>query len=181
MNANSITPSIPIIFPTGSRYPAIRFSSVASPTYTFPSTQRNRPAGAATITALPRTYTVRSSKERTMTFPICGVRYGGNSRTKDDGFPLRSVDDKSFETTRVTITEVTTKTVRISADKSEPNADADPMKNIEINAISVGNLPLQGIKEFVRIAISLSLSESIILHPVTPTELQPSPMHMRSA
>ena len=116
-----------------------------------------------------------------MTFPICGVRYGGNSRTKDDGFPLRSVDDRSFETTRVTITEVTTKTVRISADKSEPNADADPMKNIEINAISVGNLPLQGIKEFVRIAISLSLSESIILHPVTPTELQPSPMHMRSA
>jgi hypothetical protein len=41
-----------------------------------------------------------------------------------------------------------------------------------------GSRPLQGIKLFVMIAISLSLGESIILAPVTPTAPQPIPMHM---
>ena len=38
------------------------------------------------------------------------------------------------------------------------------MKNIVDIAIKVGNLPLQGTKLFVSIAINLSLGESIILH-----------------
>ena len=37
---------------------------------------------------------------------------------------------------------------------------------------------LHGTKLFVKIAISLSRGESIILHPVTPQALQPKPMHM---
>ena len=36
-----------------------------------------------------------------------------------------------------------------------------------------GNLPLQGDSEFVMIATKRSRGESIILHPVTPTALQP--------
>ena len=51
-----------------------------------------------------------------------------------------------------------------------------PTKNIVIIDISIGNLPLQGIKEFVIIAISLSRGESIILHPVTPQALHPIPI-----
>ena len=41
-----------------------------------------------------------------------------------------------------------------------------------------GNLPLQGIKTFVSMAMSRSLGESIILHPVTPAALHPSPIAM---
>ena len=51
-------------------------------------------------------------------------------------------------------------------------------KNRVITAISVGNLPLQGMKLFVAIAIRRSLFEPIILHHVTPTQLQPSPIHI---
>ena len=47
--------------------------------------------------------------------------------------------------------------------------------------IKVGNFPLQGINIFVIIAIILSLFESIILAPVTPTALQPIPIHIVSA
>ena len=52
------------------------------------------------------------------------------------------------------------------------------VKNIVDIAINVGNLPLQGIKVFVSIAINLSLGESIILHPITPHALHPNPMHI---
>ena len=50
-----------------------------------------------------------------------------------------------------------------------------------LSVISKGNLPLQGTKAFVSIAISFSLGESIILHPTTPAALQPNPMHIVSA
>ena len=51
---------------------------------------------------------------------------------------------------------------------------------IKIVAMDIknGNLPLQGTKLFVKIAISLSLGESIILQPTTPAALQPKPMHI---
>ena len=47
-----------------------------------------------------------------------------------------------------------------------------------IIAIRVGNLPLQGTKLFVNIAINRSRGESIILQPITPQALHPNPMHM---
>ena len=50
-----------------------------------------------------------------------------------------------------------------------------------MRAISVGNLPLQGTKLFVKMATSRSRGESIIRHPVMPAALQPNPMHMVSA
>ena len=52
---------------------------------------------------------------------------------------------------------------------------------MEITAVNMGNLPLQGTKLLVSMAISLSLGDSIILHPMTPAALQPKPMHMVSA
>ena len=54
-------------------------------------------------------------------------------------------------------------------------------KNIEISAMRVGNLPLQGTSEFVKIAINRSRGEWIMRQPTTPAALQPKPMHMVSA
>lgn len=56
------------------------------------------------------------------------------------------------------------------------NTQALPEKNIVISEISIGNLPLQGIKLFVTVAISLSLGDSIMRQPVTPQALQPIPI-----
>ncbi len=70
-------------------------------------------------------------------------------------------------------TEKAMKEVRIA----EPSTD-ESVKNIAMSAIIAGSRPLQGMKLFVMIATSLSLGESIILAPVTPTAPQPIPMHM---
>lgn len=53
-----------------------------------------------------------------------------------------------------------------------------PATKIVAIEIKKGNLPLQGTKLFVKIAINLSRGESIILHPTTPAALQPNPIHM---
>ena len=54
-----------------------------------------------------------------------------------------------------------------------------PVDKLPINIIDTvikrGNLPLQGTKLLVKIAINFSLGESIILHPTTPHALQPKP------
>ena len=52
------------------------------------------------------------------------------------------------------------------------------MKNIPIMQIMAGNLPLQGMKTLVKIAKIRIFLDSIILAPVTPTALHPSPMHI---
>ena len=57
----------------------------------------------------------------------------------------------------------------------------NPTKKIVIIAIIIGNLPLHGTNEFVRIEINFSLGESIILQPVTPALLQPNPIHIVNA
>ena len=66
---------------------------------------------------------------------------------------------------------------KIAARKEDPPPDT-PIKNIVITDISIGNLPLQGTKLFVIIAIRRSRGESIILHPVIPAALHPNPIHM---
>ena len=53
-----------------------------------------------------------------------------------------------------------------------------PAKNIVIIAIKVGKRPLHGTKLLVIMAMSLSLGESIILHPTIPAALHPNPMHI---
>ena len=71
--------------------------------------------------------------------------------------------------------------VKINAELIELSAVKDsPMKNIPIIEIRSGKRPLQGTKLFVNIAISLSLGESIMRHPIIPQALQPNPMHIVS-
>ena len=141
--------------------------------------QITNPAGAATLIALPRTNKVLSNIDLTITLPICGFLYGGISKTNDDGIPLRMVLDKILDTKRVTIMANTNTPVRIILDFKLLNVPT--AKNMVMMAISPGNLPLHGTNALVRIAISLSLGESIILHPTTPHALQPRPMHIERA
>ena len=70
--------------------------------------------------------------------------------------------------------------VSIRADNREPAAlPWTPVrKNRVIRVNKVGKRPLHGTREFVKIAISLSLGESMIRHPITPAALQPNPMAM---
>ena len=54
------------------------------------------------------------------------------------------------------------------------------IKNAVNSSSNPPNFPLQGIMLFVSTAMSFSRGDSIIRQPVTPTALQPSPMHMVS-
>lgn len=96
--------------------------------------------------------------------------------------PFNTVLESSQEEKRVAATPSKIKPVRIPAvvkeDKTGFLALPVPMKNSVISIKSVGNLPLQGTNEFVSIAISRSLGESIIRHPTTPAALQPMPIAM---
>lgn len=74
INANKMTPSIPIILAGISRKPEKYDSSVISLIFQFASTQRRIPAGAAVKTARPNTNIVLSKTERIITLPICGLR-----------------------------------------------------------------------------------------------------------
>ena len=51
--------------------------------------------------ALDSTNKVLSRTDRSMTLPNLGRRYGGSSRTKEDGNPLSSVHDRILETKNV--------------------------------------------------------------------------------
>ncbi len=95
---------------------------------------------------------------------------------------MRTVLDRIQDIKIVTITPSIIAASNINADVTERiNLGADAVKNIVIIDINVGNLPLQGTKTLVRIAINLSRGESIIRQPVTPAALQPKPMHIVSA
>ena len=176
IKARRITPSSPMNFANGSRNAAQRLSRLSPPAWIFAIHQIIIPAGAATQTALPRTKTVLSKTERTITCPKRGVRYGGSSRAKLEGIPFKKVFERNF----VTATPKTITLRRMRADKAVLAAlKAIPaVKNIVIMLISAGKRPLQGTKLFVRIAMSRSLGESIIRQPTTPQALQPNPMHM---
>ena len=58
------------------------------------------------------------------------------------------------------------------------NDEGKVTKKVDANVNINGNLPLQGTKVLVRIAINLSLLESIIRVPITPVALQPKPIHI---
>ena len=94
----------------------------------------------------------------------------------DDGVPLSIVFDSTKEAKSVKKTPKTIVPKRAAPDNAEPQIPFTVTKNIEIIAIIVGNLPLQGMKAFVRTAIRRSLGESITRQPVTPQALQPSPI-----
>lgn len=67
-----------------------------------------------------------------------------------------------------------TKTTKVDISEAlKPEAKL-PINIIDI-VIKNGNLPLQGTKLLVKIAINFSRGESIILQPITPAALQPNP------
>ena len=100
---------------------------------------------------------------------------------KEDGIPLRRVMDSSFVAAKVAATLMIIISVRTAAESSDESAPPPIMKNIDITDMSIGNLPLQGIKLLVRTASSLSRGESIMRQPTTPAALQPKPIHIVSA
>ena len=104
---------------------------------------------------------------------------------KEEGTPFKIVAERSREAKKVMatpkrITQVS-KTASSRACNIRESEGKAVAKKIVSTARIVGKRPLQGTKLLVRIAISRSLGESIILHPVTPTALQPKPMSMVSA
>lgn len=101
IKAINITPSSPIIFANGSKNVETYVKMLASPTVIFAINHIIKPAGAATAAALPKTNSVRSKIERTITFPTCGFLYGGNSRVYEEGTPFKIVFDNIFVTAKV--------------------------------------------------------------------------------
>lgn len=126
-----------------------------------------------------RTNNVLSNKDLTKILPICGFLYGGSSNIKDEGRPFNIVLDSILDMIKV-------KKIPINIIPSTTIVDMNvvnfpftvPAMNIAEIVIKNGKRPLQGTNAFVRIAISFSLGESIILVPTTPAALQPNPMHM---
>ena len=91
-NAKRIAPFIPSHAPTGSST-CESFASAGRPSSAiFPSSHRSKPRRCwPRPAALPSTKRLLSRSERTITFPICGLRNGGSSSVKWDGAPLRTV------------------------------------------------------------------------------------------
>ena len=173
MNASRITPSIPNTRAAGSKNAVMCDRIAVFPICTLASSQMSTPAGAATAAALARTNSVRSRTLRTITRPICGMRYGGSSSANDTASPRKTVAERMRDTSSVKPTLAAMTPVSSSA----PPA-ALPAKNTEHRKISSGNRPLHGAKLLVRMAISRSRGESMMRQPVTPQALHPKPMHM---
>lgn len=98
---------------------------------------------------------------------------------KEEGIPFNTVMERTLETAKVMHTPRTMNRVRSRADSMESKAPPDtPTKNMEIMAMRVGNLPLQGTKLLVIMAMSRSLGESMMRQPTMPAALHPNPIHM---
>ena len=110
INAISIIPSNPIILANGSKKSAQRISKLISSKYMFAINQIIAPAGAAIAIALPKTNIVLSNIDRIITLKICGLRYEGISRIKEEGMPFSAVIDNILVTKTVKITLIKTQT-----------------------------------------------------------------------
>lgn len=85
IKANRIVPSSPIAFAKGSSRPEQYCSNVRLPMFIFANSQIISPAGAAMLTALPRTNKVLSNTDLTMILPMSGRLKGGSSSVNDEG------------------------------------------------------------------------------------------------
>ena len=176
--ASNMTPSIPISSPSGSSVFAANRNSDVSPTERFAASQISIPAGAATTAALPSTKIVRSNTDRISIRPICGLRNGGNSIVNALGMPRSTVEESTFVAVKVNSREIPKIPVNIKADKT---VFCSPAKSMETIAASIGNRPLQGVRQLVKTESSRSLDESMILQPTTPAALHPRPIQQVSA
>ena len=109
MKAISITPSSPKILPIGSKNCDAAVSSEIPPTVILLISHIISPAGTAAIIARESTNSVRSKTDRTITFIICGRRYGGNSSEKEEETPRSKVLESSVDTKNVIKTLSSTK------------------------------------------------------------------------
>ena len=110
-----------------------------------------------------------------------GRRYGGSSRVNAVGWPFRTVRESAQETISVKNTPTSTTPTTVPAAANEATAGGtDAATKTVASMMSVGNRPLQGTKLLVRIAISRSRGESMILVEMIPAALQPNPMAMES-
>lgn len=140
------------------------------------------PQGMADIIALDNTKIVLLIIELYRIFNTWGFLYGGNSKTKFEEEPFNIVFDKIFEVINVSI--IPSRTIKhtiIVAMRLDFNVWPDikePLKNIVAIVIKKGKRPLHGTKLFVKIAISRSRFELIILVPMTPAALHPNPIHI---
>ena len=149
--------------------------------YTFESRYIISPIGAATDTARSSTATTLDVTEWNTDLKNSGLRYGGNSIVNEDFSPLRIVFDRSAVTGKVMSIPKSTNKNTIRLTKNDGLFPDTIMKATLHILASIGSLPLQGIKLFVRMARIRSLFESIILDPEIPTALHPSPIHIVSA
>ena len=147
---------------------------------TFDIIHITTPAGKATTTARFKTNNILPKIELIIILNTSGLRYAGNSKTNDELSPFKMVIDKIFDTNKVIIIPSKIKDVSIRALIKGEKIELPTKKALDSD-IKIGNLPLQGTKQFVKIAINLSLFESIILAPVTPTALHPNPIHIVNA
>ena len=179
INAAKMYPSNPRAWAKGFKKFAIIDSKLSPLIPIFEKSQIMRPAGSATLIALPRTNKVLSKIERINILPNWGFLYGGSSSTNEDGIPFSIVLESILEINKAQkIPKIMTNiTARVETTEA-PIPCIVPAINILEIEIRNGNLPLQGTKLLVSIAINFSLGEFIILQPVTPALLQPKPMHM---
>ena len=131
---------------------------------------------------LSKTKIVLSKILRIITLIIWGLRYGGSSRMKELGVSGRRNLDKILETIKVImIPRIIINIKKKAFNKDEVKVLVSGIKNMEIRAIRRGKRPLQGIKALVIMAIKRSFLVSMIRQPVTPTALQPKPIHIVKA
>ena len=131
---------------------------------------------------LSKTKIVLSKILRIITLIIWGLRYGGSSRMKELGVSGRRNLDKILETIKVImIPRIIINIKKKAFNKDEVKVLVSGIKNMEIRAIRRGNRPLQGITALVIMAIKRSFLVSMIRQPVTPTALQPKPIHIVKA
>ena len=116
-----------------------------------------------------------------MTCPTRGLRKGGSSRAKEEGRPFKTVADSRREHASVPATprtSVPSSSAAPSTEESRP--ERPPTKYRVMRAMRVGNLPLQGTREEVKMAMSRSLGLSMMRQPVTPQALHPMDIHMKT-
>lgn len=180
INAVRIVPSSPISVPNGSKKFIMYDKIGILLMFVFVKNQIIIPAGIVIYMALPKTNIVLSKIDLIIVFSIFGFLYGGSSRVNEDCSPFKMVFDRIFDMISVISIENIMNPKSIRADSMDVISlfDAFVTKKMDIIAISDGNLPLHGENTFVRMAISFSFFDSIILHPITPQALHPYPIHI---
>lgn len=97
---------------------------------------------------------------------------------KEEGTPFSTVLDKSQDEKNVMKIPSSMAAASKRARDKEVKSPVPAAKNMVRTAKIVGNLPLQGTRLLVSMAIRRSLGESMMRQPVTPAALHPKPMHM---